>query len=398
MRMFATAADERLARSPGASSAWKRPALAVPSALDAMTLVLSVENLTRHFAGAEAPAVNDVSFTVGGGEVLALVGESGSGKTTTPRMIAGYERPDAGRILLQNRAGATREITTEPPQRRGFGMVFQHYALFPHMTVVENVAFGLEARGMARRERRERAREALARFGLGEVGERPVQSLSGGEQQRVALARAFVVDPPVLLLDEPLSNLDPARRDETREWLRLKLHGLKSIAIFVTHDQEDAFAIADRMAVLRDGRLLQIGTPEELYRCPRSTYVAEFIGHSTRVPAERRGDHVLLTINGVTQTAPLAADLGERAPGSGLIAVLRPEAMELVPGATAGAWPGVIAARRYAGTHYIYRIALDSAEREAGAPVVELHHAESHPIGERVAVRVLARPLALLSS
>ena len=144
-----------------------------------MTLV--VEHLSRRFAGAERPAVDDVSFTVATGEVLALVGASGSGKTTTLRLIAGYERPDTGRIALTGPSGATRDITTEPPQRRTFGMVFQHYALFPHMSVAENVGFGLEARGLGKRERLERARQALERVGLGDAGPRAVQSLSGGE-------------------------------------------------------------------------------------------------------------------------------------------------------------------------------------------------------------------------
>jgi ABC-type Fe3+/spermidine/putrescine transport system ATPase subunit len=268
-------------------------------------VTLAVERLTRRFADANRPAVDDISFTVGEGEVLALVGASGSGKTTTLRMIAGYEQPDAGRIVLSDRFGeSAREITSMPAQRRGFGMVFQHYALFPHMSVAENIGFGLEARGVSKRERLERAREALERVGLADVGPRAVQSLSGGEQQRVALARAIVIDPPVLLLDEPLSNLDPARRQETREWLRLKLHELKSIAIFVTHDQDDAFAIADRMAVLHDGKLLQLGPPDELYHRPTSVHVAEFIGRSTLVAARREGKQACITLNGVTQSAP----------------------------------------------------------------------------------------------
>jgi ABC-type Fe3+/spermidine/putrescine transport system ATPase subunit len=194
-------------------------------------VTLAIEDLTRRFADADRPAVDDISFTVGQGEVLALVGASGSGKTTTLRMIAGYEQPDAGRIVLQNANGTSRDITAEAPQRRGFGMVFQHYALFPHMSVAENVAFGLEARGVGKRDRLELARQALDRVGLADAWPRAIQSLSGGEQQRVALARAIVIDPPVLLLDEPLSNLDPARRQETRGWLRLKLHELESIAI-----------------------------------------------------------------------------------------------------------------------------------------------------------------------
>ena len=361
-----------------------------------MTLALTVEHLTRHFAGASAAAVEDVSFTVGAGEVLALVGESGSGKTTTLRMIAGYERPDGGRILLQTADGSARDITGEPPQRRAFGMVFQHYALFPHMNVADNVAFGLEARGVRKRDRHARAREALARVGLGDVGPRPVQSLSGGEQQRVALARAFVIDPPVLLLDEPLSNLDPARREETREWLRLKLHELKSVAIFVTHDQEDAFAIADRMAVLRGGRLLQIGEPAELYHCPRSMYVAEFVGHSTRVVADRHGDVVRITVGGVTQQAPLAYESRPPSSDAAVTAVIRPEALALVPPATTGTWPGIIQARRYAGAHYIYHVAVGTPSSTDAATMFELHDPNGHPVGEAVAVRLLPKPIALL--
>jgi ABC-type Fe3+/spermidine/putrescine transport system ATPase subunit len=362
---------------------------------------LSVEGLTRRFDGAARPAVDDVSFTVGAGEVLALVGASGSGKTTTLRMIAGYERPDAGRILLRDPAGGTRDITGEPPQRRGFGMVFQHYALFPHMTVEENVAFGLEARRMARAERRDRARTALARVGLDGAGPRAVQSLSGGEQQRVALARAFVIDPPVLLLDEPLSNLDPARREETREWLRLKLHELKSIAVFVTHDQEDAFAIADRMAVMRAGALLQAGTPEELYHRPASVHVADFIGRATLAAAERRDGMARLTLAGVTQEAPIASLPPDGSTGTPLLAVLRPEALALAPEGTPGTWPGRIVVRRYAGGHYVYRVhvapAAPSAAESDRVATFEIASDDGRfAEGSAVGVRMLPKPLALL--
>ena len=198
--------------------------MGAPAPAPAATPAVTLEHVAKRFG--DVTAVHDAHFRIARGEFFSLLGPSGCGKTTTLRMIAGYEQPDAGRIVLQSESGTPRDITALAPQRRGFGMVFQHYALFPHMSVVENVAFGLEARGIGKRDRFERARQALGRVGLADAGPRAIQSLSGGEQQRVALARAIVIDPPVLLLDEPLSNLDPARRQETREWLRLKLHEL----------------------------------------------------------------------------------------------------------------------------------------------------------------------------
>jgi ABC-type Fe3+/spermidine/putrescine transport system ATPase subunit len=361
-------------------------------------VTLTVERLTRRFIGADQPAVDAVSFTVAPGEVLALVGASGSGKTTTLRMIAGYERPDAGRISLGAADGAMRDITGESPQRRGFGMVFQHYALFPHMSVAENVAFGLESRGVAKRERLDRARQALERVGLGEVGPRNVQSLSGGEQQRVALARAIIIDPPVLLLDEPLSNLDPARRQETRGWLRRKLHELNSIAIFVTHDQEDAFAIADRMAVMHTGKLLQLGTPDELYHRPTTFEVAEFVGRATLVAARREGNRACITLAGVTQTAPIASMPGNPDSDAPLTAVVRPEMLTLADDAVPSAWRGWVESRRYAGARYVYSVAIEAA------PDAERYHSfevESddgeYPERASVGLMLLQKPIALLS-
>src|SRR5687767_5794478 len=244
---------------------------------------LTLQHVTKRYSSdaASAPAVDDVSVEVGAGQLLALIGASGSGKTTTLRIAAGYEVPDEGRVSITGDDGVMRDITTLAPRARAFGMVFQHYALFPHMSVEENVAFGLEARGVSRASRLARAREALAGVGLGGVGPRPIQSLSGGEQQRVALARAVVIQPRVLLLDEPLSNLDPTLRRSMRDELRLTLRTLHVTAVFVTHDQDDAFAIADRVALLRHGRILQVGTPEELYAKPASRDVADFIGRAT---------------------------------------------------------------------------------------------------------------------
>jgi putative spermidine/putrescine transport system ATP-binding protein len=360
-------------------------------------VTLSVEHLSRRFAGADRAAVDDISFSVGPGEVLALVGASGSGKTTTLRMIAGYEQPDAGRILLDGSAASARDMTAEPPQRRGFGMVFQQYALFPHMTVAENVAFGLEARGVRKAERLDRAREALRRVGLADAGRRAIQSLSGGEQQRVALARAIIIDPPVLLLDEPLSNLDPARRQETREWLRLKLHELKSIAIFVTHDQDDAFAIADRMAVMHEGKLLQIGTPEELYRRPTTLHVARFVGRSTLADARQEENRARVILAGVSQYAPIASIPGEPSRDAALTAVIRPEMLALCPPGAPDTWPGRVEARRYAGAHYVYRIRVTSPASVEDNHVFDIE-SEDGTFTEHadVGIKLLPKPVALL--
>jgi ABC-type Fe3+/spermidine/putrescine transport system ATPase subunit len=357
---------------------------------------LILERVTRHFPGAERPAVDEVSLEVRAGELLALVGASGSGKTTTLRIAAGYEQPDRGRVLVAEPSGGQRDITRLPPQGRGFGMVFQHYALFPHMTVGENVAFGLEARGVRKRERLDRARAALAGVGLADAAARAVQSLSGGEQQRVALARALVIEPRVLLLDEPLSNLDPTLRESTRDELRAMLRRLGVTALFVTHDQEDAFAIADRVAVLRQGRLLQVGSPEELYDRPASRHVAEFIGRASLLPAEWAGDRARIAIGGVAQdTAAITGDPAvAHAPGARWLAVLRPESLSIdyVERDDSPAWPGEIVSRRFAGGHLVYSLRLPDDVR------VEVSTDDgAWAEGQRVSVRLGTRPVALVA-
>ena len=361
-----------------------RPRAAPPAGPPAPPARLVLEGLTRRFGGPRA-AVDDVSLAIGAGELVALIGASGSGKTTTLRMVAGYEVPDAGRLLLDGR-----DVTRLPPQRRNFGVVFQHYALFPHMSVGENVAFGLEARGAAKRERLARAAEALSGVGLEGAAPRAVQSLSGGEQQRVALARALVIEPPVLLLDEPLSNLDPTLRRATRDELRAMLHRRGLTALFVTHDQEDAFAIADRVALLREGKLLQVGPPEELYDRPATRDVAEFIGRAAIVPAEREGDAVVVRLAGVARRAAALP-----APGMGdarvVQAVLRPDALALVPRDSAGAWPGVVTERRFAGALLAYHVRVDAVE-------LEVHSADRRVrVGDPVSVALVREPVALVS-
>jgi putative spermidine/putrescine transport system ATP-binding protein len=356
---------------------------------------LLLDRVTRTYPGAGRPAVDALSLEVGAGELLALVGASGSGKSTTLRAVAGYEYPDAGRVLLRTADGAERDITRVPPERRGFGMVFQHYALFPHLSVEDNVAFGLEARGVRRAERRARAREALAGVGLAGAGPRPVQALSGGEQQRVALARALVIEPGVLLLDEPLSNLDPALRASTRAELRRLLTERRVTALFVTHDQEDAFAVADRVAILRGGRLLQAGTPEALYDRPASRAVAEFIGHAALVPARADGGDALVTLGGVAQRQPAAVDGGGTTAGAtGWLAVLRPEQLALAPAGEGGAWPGRVAARRFAGGTSVYDVACPGDGGEVRLEVAT--PARDAREGDLVGVRLARGPVALV--
>ncbi len=351
---------------------------------------LRLIGVSRRYEGT-GRGVEELSLDVRAGELLALIGASGSGKTTTLRMIAGYEPPDRGRIALVDAAGAERDITREPPQRRGFGMVFQHYALFPHMPVLENVAFGLEARGVPRAERRQRAAQALAGVGLADYGSRAVQALSGGEQQRVALARALVIEPHVLLLDEPLSNLDPMLRQTTRDELREMLHRLRITVVFVTHDQEDAFAVADRVAMLCAGRLEQVGTPEALYHAPASHVVARFVGRGALAPARAEGDAALVTIGGVTQRAPL----GAAAAGAPQVAVLRPESLAVVDATAPDAWRGTVQTRRFAGDHFVYRVG-DIAGASEPLEVMADHGRVAE--GDAVGVRLRPHPIALVAA
>ncbi len=313
--------------------------------------VLALNGVTRRFG--EYTAVDNVTVEVGPGELLALVGASGSGKTTTLRIAAGYESPDSGTVTLGGE-----DITRVPPERRGFGMVFQHYALFPHMPVEENVAFGLEARGVGKSERLEKARAALVSVGLAGAGGRAIQSLSGGEQQRVALARALVIEPRALLLDEPLSNLDPTLRQAMRDDLRAMLRRVGVPALFVTHDQEDAFAIADRIAILKKGKLLQVGTPEELYETPATPEVASFIGRGTMVSGTDKGSTASVTIGGRTRELAVKRPQGTPSRYEKAFVVLRPEALELSNQAGDTSWPGRVVNRRFAGGVIVYRVEL----------------------------------------
>jgi iron(III) transport system ATP-binding protein len=297
-------------------------------------------------------------------------------------MLAGFETPDQGRILLGDQ-----EIQRWTPQRRGFGMVFQNYALFPHLDVFENVAFGLKTRGVTGSMLRDAVLAALARVDLTGYEARPVQALSGGQQQRVALARALAIEPPLLLLDEPLSNLDQALRFRTRMELRSLVRELGITALFVTHDQEEAFDLSDRIAVMRDGRLLQVGPPEALYLDPVDPFVAGFMGRVNRLDGVVEEDAVRL-VNGARWLLP--ADVMRQSipnPGASRAVVLlvRPEALRIDEGGgihsdAASALHGQVSDVRFRGAQTLYLVNVDGLD----APVEVLGPAQGPRVGARV--------------
>jgi len=248
---------------------------------------VSLEHLSRSYAGVKA--LDDLSLTVEPGELVALLGPSGCGKTTALRVLAGFERVDAGRVVVDGR-----DLSRLSPQKRDMGMVFQSYSLFPNLSARDNVAFGLRLRRQRSAQRRASAEAQLALVGLTEHATKYPHQLSGGQQQRVALARALAIEPRVLLLDEPLSALDAKVRVELREQIRALQQRLQITTIFVTHDQEEALSMADRVCVMREGHVEQLATPEVLYRAPSSAFVAAFVGTSSRLPAVRHGDEAVV--------------------------------------------------------------------------------------------------------
>ncbi len=304
---------------------------------------VTLEHLSYRYD--ETVVVDDINLSIRSGELFGLLGPSGCGKTTTLRMIAGFLAPVSGRIEIDGR-----DVTRVPAEKRQIGMVFQNYALFPHMSVAENVGFGLVARGVSKEEQQRRIAAALSLVQLDDMARRPVPDLSGGQQQRVALARALVIEPTVLLLDEPLSNLDARLRMRTGVELRELQQRLRITTVYVTHDQSEALSLCDRIAVMRDGRVEQVGAPEDLYRAPVNRAVSDFLGRTNLLPVdtiERDGETWVATI-GATRFRG-ATDVP-----SGTIRAMsvRPHSVRIVPAddTSENTAPATVVTRKFLGS------------------------------------------------
>ncbi|MBS0540824.1 MAG: ABC transporter ATP-binding protein [Proteobacteria bacterium] len=307
-----------------------------------------------HTVKGEVYAVRDVDLSVAEGELLTLLGPSGCGKSTTLRMIAGFEEPDGGTISIDGR-----DVTHVLPNKRGIGFVFQNYALFPHLSIFENVAYGLRVQGKAEGEIVRAVAEVLELVGLAKYERQQPHQLSGGEQQRVALARAVVFQPKVLLFDEPLSNLDAKLRVEMREQIRSLQKRIGITTVYVTHDQEEAMAISDRIAVMERGQIVQDGTARDLYYTPATEFVARFIGRTNLLAGRvvAGGD---VEFEGVR--VPLGAKL---AAGSAVKLVVRPEMIDMAPGRAGEAGVGKILQRTFLGEKTDYEILLGGTRLQA---------------------------------
>ncbi len=300
-----------------------------------MSAAIQIEGVVKRYG--DVAAVDGVTLSVPQGAFVSLLGPSGCGKTTLLRLVGGFETPDAGTLHI---GGA--DVTRRPPQDRPTAMVFQSYALFPTMTVGQNVGYGMQVRGVSRADVRQRTERALARVDLAGLGDRPVAALSGGQQQRVALARAIAVEPDVLLFDEPLSNLDLALREATRAELKALQRDLGVTSLYVTHDQTEALALSDQIALMRSGSLVAVDSPESLYADPPTAYAASFLGGA----------------NVVRERAVAERLAGEAMPDGAILAV-RPEALEPVPSDAQGAVAARLVSRQFLGLTAEWTVEVD---------------------------------------
>jgi iron(III) transport system ATP-binding protein len=335
--------------------------------------LLCLEHLTRYYPSQKLPAVDDLSLELEKGEILALLGPSGCGKTTTLRLIAGFEQPDAGLVEIGGRVMAD-DHRFVPPEQRGVGVVFQEYTLFPHLTVAENILFGL--RNLSAENRRARLREMLETVGLTSLARRYPHELSGGQQQRVALARALAPRPAVLLLDEPFSNLDADLRTQMLHEVYTILRECGTTAVFVTHDHEEAFMVADRVGVLNRGRLEQLGRPEEIYHLPATRFVAHFVGKANFIPG--------LVVGANIETAmgifPTTSDF---TPGAAVEVIIRPNQFELRPDAAGDA---IVVSSRFRGADRLVVVQL------ASGLMLQIHQPSTLVLQPRERISVIAKP------
>jgi iron(III) transport system ATP-binding protein len=340
-----------------------------------VSAAIVLEGVSKSFGATHA--VREVSLEIEHGELMAVLGPSGCGKTTLLRLIAGFEAPDGGSVAVGEETVAG-PGTLVPPEKRRVGMVFQDFALFPHLTVEANVAFGLSRR--PREEREELTRRTIELVGLQHKTDRPPHELSGGERQRVALARALAPEPEVVLLDEPFSSLDATLRADLRREVELILRDAEATALLVTHDQEEALSLADRLAVMREGRIVQVGAPEEVYGRPASRWAAQFVGEVN-------------VLAGVARDGGVETELGRfdlRAPATGMVHVaVRPEQLELTARHDGNA---EVVAREFRGHDVLYRL-----RHEGGRTVlVQLPSLELYEVGARVFVRPAATAVTSL--
>jgi spermidine/putrescine ABC transporter ATP-binding subunit len=320
---------------------------------------VALQTVSKRFGSSSHSAVNSLSLDINSGEFLTLLGPSGCGKTTTLRLIAGLIQPDIGRVLIRDR-----DVTSVPAHRRNIGMVFQSHALFPHLSISENVAFGLKMRGIVGLERERKVREALSLVRLGEFGDRFPSQLSGGQQQRVALARALVFQPDVLLLDEPFGALDRKLRETMQDELRELSRRLAVTSVFVTHDQEEALMLSDRIAIMNSGSIEQAGRPDQIFDFPQSRFVADFMGIANIFDGE------IVSCDRSGAAVQIGRLRFETAPSAGLKAgqkmalAFRPEHVRITPDGTAcgGFGAGTVISRVYQGVTCTYQIHLDDGD------------------------------------
>ncbi|MGM0536314.1 MAG: ABC transporter ATP-binding protein [Pseudomonadota bacterium] len=342
---------------------------------------IEMQDLHKRF-GRDTVALDGVDLTIEAGEFFTLLGPSGCGKTTLLRILAGLEEADDGRLAIGGK-----DITEVPPHKRSVNTVFQSYALFPHLSVRENLAFGLRMRGLPPEEREARVAKIAEFIKLGDLVDRRVDQLSGGQRQRIALARALVNEPDVLLLDEPLSALDAGLRSQLQvELLRVQKR-LGMTFVFVTHDQQEAMVMSDRIAVLNGGVIQQVGSPREVYEHPVNAFVARFMGHDNLYPVTAR--------QGQRLTTPLG-ELAAEGGGEGSLLLIRPETLDLLPGEVAGDnhLPAVVSERLYRGSHAEYRLEVGASTLQA---TLNNRGRRLPEVGDRITVSVAPEDLVTLS-